>query len=83
MKPYNIIAALAVVGLYAIAAQLDGPSEIDVATATESAKQDAEAQASRDFAAQQVCGNGSFEWVADQELRCVKRKPLMFAKVKQ
>ena len=83
MKPYNIIAALAVVGLYAIAAQLDGPSEIDAATATESAKQDAEAQASRDFAAQQVCGNGSYTWSDDKTLVCQPRKPLMFAKVKQ
>ena len=74
---------MALAALLSTSYLLDGPSEIDAATATESAKQDAEAQASRDFAAQQVCGNGSFEWVADQELRCIKRKPLMFAKVKQ
>ena len=74
---------MALAALLSTSYLLDGPSEIDAATATESAKQDAEAQASRDFAAQQVCGNGSYTWSDDKTLVCQPRKPLMFAKVKQ
>lgn len=87
MKPYNYLAALAIVGLYAIAARLDGPSDgqalMDEARNLEAIQQDEAAQASRDYAAAKVCGNAGYTWTDDKTLVCHLRKPLQFAKVKQ
>ena len=86
MKPYNILAALAVVGLYAIVAQINAPSDgqalMDEARNLEAIQQDEAAQASRDFAARAVCGNAGYTWSDDKTLTCHPRKPLNFAKVK-
>lgn len=64
-----------------LGAHLDGPSEIQAMRDTQADAREA-AQASREYVAQTVCGpNGTGEWIADKELRCVmkngrKTKPM-------
>lgn len=54
----------------ACAAWADDAPEGDQPTALLAAQQDAAAQASRDWAARQVCGGRPFEWADDKTLVC-------------
>ena len=85
-KAFNWLLATVIALLIAASCNLPGPSDSealnDQATELEAIAQDEAAQASRDFAAQQVCGNGAYTWADDKTLVCQVRKPLRFASVK-
>ena len=84
--PINWLLATAVALLIAAAYHLDGPSDgqalTDQAAELEAAQQDEAAQASRNFAARQVCGNAAYTWADDKTLVCQLRKPLRLASAK-
>lgn len=84
--PTNWLLATAIALLIAATCNLDGPSDgqalMDQAAELEAAQQDEAAQASRDFAARQVCGNAAYTWADDKTLVCQLRKPLQMARAK-
>ena len=68
IKPWVTAAAITAAFL-CLGAALDGPDDTETAQAIAADKQDAEAQASRDWVLAKVCPKGG-QWVADKELRC-------------
>ena len=85
-KAINWSLAVAVVGMYVVVAAIGGPTKLeetlDQYHNDQAIEAQVTAQALRDKAAHDMCGNGSFEWSTDNVLTCHVRKPLMLARAK-